>query len=76
MLTANKARRKSKRNRDKYLKQDLLNIENRIKDAVRFGCFSITETGTPDPIIKEKLEKLGYVVELTGSQSNYCVKWN
>ena len=75
MLTANKARRKSQRSVDKYIKQDLLNIENRIKDAVRYGCFSITEAGTPDPIIQQKLEALGYVVELTESKSNYRVKW-
>lgn len=75
MLTANKARIKSKKSIDKYLKQELRDVESRIKDATRYGICSITICEEPHPTIKQKLEELGYVIEPTCSRSNYYVKW-
>lgn len=79
MLTAIKAKSRSQKYIKKRLAQELRRIENRIKDATSYGCSSITEQGIIDPEIKIKLEKLGYVIDVTEreyeSYCSYCVKW-
>ena len=79
MLTAIKAKSKSQKYIKKQLTKELHRIENRIKDATSYGCFSITEIGIIDPEIKIKLEKLGYIIDVTEHECEYyCyyrVRW-
>lgn len=57
--------------------QQLSKLSKLINDAIANGKFSISEDGSLDAEIKQKLEKLGYKVQ-TGSQYNesyYSISW-
>ena len=79
MLRAGKAKRKTQRSIEKQLKQKLNYIKIDIKNAIKFGCFSITRYGMLDYKTKQKLEELGYTVDVTESkyenEYSYCIKW-
>lgn len=77
MLSASEARRKTQNNIDKLEVQQFNELNDQINRAINAGRFSITGTGFLRVAIREKLEELGYKVQL-GSQYNdeyYKISW-
>ena len=78
MKSTRKAKKKTHNNINDCVTQELNKINKQIDGAIAKGQFSITNDGTLHPATRERLESLGYKVQV-GSQYNesyYSVSWS
>lgn len=78
MLTARKAKRKTQRVIKKEQRKVLSRVKGDIQRVIGLGRFSIIDCSGLDLEIKQKLEKLGYIVEPTESKcpSHCYIRWD
>ena len=77
LLSAEESRKRADEAVDNGIKKQLQEIATEINAASKEGKYSYSENGFLKPKIREKLEELGYEVEV-GSQYNqswYSISW-
>ena len=77
LLNANEAKEKTKEAIEKYLTEELQQIEKLINEAIKKGQYHIFIERKIKDLTLAQLKKLGYEVEIGGryNESNTIIKW-